>query len=381
MNIEKMLEDELRVVAGELDVPPAPVVELVREGNKARNRSRKYVAGLAAAAVAVVATGLALADGDPRADDDGPTTPGPGPTTSPTRIVDGLPVGEPPTLPWIDNNRGLHIGDTVIDGQFLDVTGHGSWVSASRLDGGDSAAVNIVDGEAVLALGNLSPPGAVSPDGRWWATVRIEDDGRHSIVRYDAENPDDRPVHDLGQPGPEADGLAGVGGIDNRGRVYAADSSGAIMWVPETDAVVELPWETVGVGPEGPMLRKREGEAPFLTVMADDGTIESQLTLPDVVDDTVSPAGTWTAWRTDHRGRDLQKDVLFYGRLDAVTVQELATGQRTTIPFPKGTDLSTVRWEDEGTVLLTVTIDRGAGTRRYARCDVVAASCEWAGLP
>src|SRR5688500_18487176 len=104
MNIEKMLEEEFHVVAGELDVPRPPLAELVREGDKAaRNRTRVYVAALAAAAVTVLVTGLALADLDPRADDGGPSTTVPSPGVIDERL--GLPTGELPSIPYIVNEE------------------------------------------------------------------------------------------------------------------------------------------------------------------------------------------------------------------------------------------------------------------------------------
>lgn len=390
MNIEEMLADELRTVAGDVTVPPPPVADLVTRGERARSRNRSrrrsYVAGLAAAAAVAVGAGFVLADGDPRSQDAPPADPSPS-DASPTATgrPTELEVGPDPGLPWVDRDGVLHLdADTALGGSYEDVTGREPWISALTVD--EFAWVDVVDGVPTAPSESVREPWSVSPDGRWAARIRVGADG-YEIVLRDAEDPARERVHDLGlidyQGGDE--GATALHGVDDRGRVYFGSLLESTMWVGSGDATVALerapgqPWQLNGVGPDGPVLSPGPGADPFLAVLADDGTITGRTDMPNVVDDHLSPDGTRTAWLTDARGRDVQSDGAYEGVVDAVTMQVLATGERTTLALPPGTDLRGIRWETADRVLLPVALDEVGQVTRLARCDFGTGRCEWAG--
>ena len=373
MNIEKMLEQEFRVVAGELDVPPAPVAELVREGSKARNRTRMYVAGLAAAAVAVVATGLAIADGDPRADN-------PDPAPSPTRIVDenlGFPTGEAPSIPYIVDEK-LFVDGEVIPGiwEYLPETSIGgnnvvNWLS-------EQGWVLVVDGESEVLPDEKAVP-RLSPDGRFLVYADDADLVLRDLV-------DDRVVGRLpiGQE-LDADGEYAIvpRGVDNSGRVFYG-SGDTFMWDGSGDPVpVTMPDGRVPTLSEiyevraGEIVALRtppddpDGRLSLATV-GDDGRITFQQPLPPTATRYVSPDDAWVAWVTNRKGQETGN--LGDPSENSITVRALGSDEQFTFPLARDFWVRDVRWESDSTVLIST-------TGRVVRCDVVERACEYAVAP
>lgn len=375
MNIEKMLEDEFRVVAGELDVPPAPVAELVREGLKARNRTRIYIAGLAAAAVAVVATGLALADRDPRADN-------PDPAPTPTRIVDetvGFPTGEAPSVPYIVDEK-LFVNGEAIPGiwEYLpDATQIGgnnvvNWLS-------EQGYVLVVDGVSEVLPDDKATTPRLSPDGRFLAyTV-----GDQLLLR---DLVDDRIVGRLPiEQGVDVDGEYKIApkGVDNSGRVFYG-SGDTFMWdgsgdpvpvtmpdghVPLLSAIYEVRASEIVVlrtPPDDPA-----GRLSLATVGAD-GRVTLQQPLPPTATRYVSPDNSWIAWVTTRKGQETNN--LGDPAENSLTVRALDSDEEFTIPLARDFWVRDVRWESANTVLIST-------SGRVVRCDVAERACEYAVAP
>lgn len=376
MNIEQMLQEEFRVVAGELDVPPAPIRELVREGTKARNRTRMYVGGLAAAAVAVVVTGLAIADGDPRADDDGPSTPAP----SPSGVVDenvGFPTGEAPSIPYIVDEK-LFVNGEVIPGiwEYLPETQIGgnnvvNWIS-------EQGWVLVEDGESEVLPDDKAIP-KLSPDGRFLVYA----DNAALVLRDLVE---DRVVGRLPiDQQLDVDGMYSTvpRGVDNSGRVFYG-SGDAFMWDGSGDPVpVTMPGGRVPLLSE--IYEVRAGEIVVLrtppddpdgrlslATVRDDGRVTLQQPLPATATRYVSPDDSWVAWVTNRKGQET-------GNLEdpaenSLTVQALGSDEKVTFPLAGDFWVRNVRWESDNTVLIST-------SGRVVRCDVVERACEYAVAP
>jgi len=373
MNIEKMLADEFRVVAGELDVPRAPVAELVHAGNRARNRSRMYVAGLAAAAVAVVATGLAIADRDPRAND-------PDPAPSPTRIVDenvGFPTGEAPSIPYIVDEK-LFVNGEVVPGiwEYLPETSIGgnnvvNWIS-------EQGWVLVKDGESEVLPDEKAIP-KLSPDGRFLVYAV---DGE-LILRDLAEDgvvgrlPIGRELND--------DGMYATvpRGVDNSGRVIYG-SADAFLWdgirepvaVTMPDGRVPLLSEIYEVRADQIVVLRTPPEDPdgrlSLATVGKDGRVTLQQGLPPTATRYVSPDNSWMAWHTTRTGQETGN--LGDPTENSLTVRQLASDEQFTIPLDEGTWIRNVQWESNSTLLVMT----GA---TVIRCDLAERACEYAVAP
>jgi hypothetical protein len=375
MNIEKMLEDEFRVVAGELDVPPAPVAALVHAGTRARNRSRMYVAGLAAAAVAVVATGLALADRDPRANDPDPA---PSPTPTPTRVVDenvGFPTGQAPSVPYIVDER-LFVDGVVVPGIWeplpdTQVGGSSTIVSWSS----ERGWLLVRNGEVEQLTVDRGAP-KLSPDGRFL----VHFVGADMILRDLVAD------RELGRVSIHEDLNADneystvPRGVDNAGRVFYG-SGRVFMWdgsgesVPVTrpsgpppiagDIYEVLADRIVVLGePDGTVLR--------LATVGDDGRIDLDAALPGSGPSSFSPDGSWVAWQTTPTGETTGN--LGDPEEDAITVQAVGSDERFTVPLLDGTFIRDVGWESDESMLITM-------GDRVVRCDVAVRACEYAVAP
>jgi hypothetical protein len=373
MNIEKMLEDEFRVVAGDLDVPPAPVVDLVRAGTRARNRTRVYVAGLAAAAVAVVATGLAIADGDPRADDQEPA-----PAPSPTRVIDenvGFPAGEAPSVPYIVDEK------LFVDGKRIP----GMWEPLPETQvGGTSTFVNwstergwllVRNGDVEQLTVDRGAP-KLSPDGRFL----VHFVGAAMVLRDLVADRELGRISIHEELNADNEYSTVPRGVDNAGRVFYG-SGRVFMWDGSGQSVPVT-------RPSGPppiagdiyhvladrivVLGKPDGTVLYRATVGDDGRINLEDALPGSGPRFVSPDGSWVAWQTTAEGETTGN--LGDPEEDAVTVQAVGSAERFTVPLLEGTFIRDIRWESHDSMLITM-------GDRVVRCDVVERACEYAVAP
>lgn len=377
MNIEQMLEAEFRTVADGLDVPPPPITELVREGDKVRNRTRVYAAGLVAAAVAVIVTGLALADGNPRAaDDHGPSTTSP----SPSPVVDesvGFLTGDAPTVPYIVDEK-LFVDGKRIPGiwEYLPETQIGgnnvvNWIS-------EKGWVLVVDGASEVLPDEKAIP-KLSPDGRFLAYT----DGDAMILRDLAV---DREIGRLPiEQGLDADGEYKIvlRGVDNSGRVfygsadsYMWDGSGEPVQVTMPDGHVPLLGEIYEVRAGEIVVLRTPPDDPdgrlSLATVNDNGRVTLQDPLPTTATRYLSPDNSLVAWVTNRNGQETGN--LGDPTENSLTVRALDSDQKFTIPLNDGTWIRNVQWESDDTLLI-LTGDR------VVRCDVAERGCEYAVAP
>ena len=378
MNIEQMLEAELHVVADELDVPRPPIAELVREGRKAsRNRTRVYVAGLAAASVAVVATGLAVADLDPRADDGGPSTTRPSPTAPSTGIINeslGLPTGDVPSMPYIVNEK-LYVPDRQVPGQW-------EYLPETQIGGGTLVSWSSERGWLLVRNGTAEElqvdRGApkLSPNGRFL----VHFVGSDMILRDLVEGREIGRRSIAEEVNVDGEYTAVPRGVDNAGRVFYG-SGRVFMWDGTGDPVPVS-------RPTGPppiagdiyqvladrivILDSPDGTVLQLASVAEDGRVTFESAVPGEGPRVVSLDGSWVAWQTKPNGE-------VTGNLedpdeDAVTVQHLGTNVRFTMPMNDGSFIRDIRWESDQAVLINM-------GERIVRCDVVEGACEYAVAP
>jgi len=374
MNIEQLLEQELHVVANGLDVPVAPMADLVREGERVRNRIRVYAAGLVAAAVALVVTGLALANSDPRAEGPGPSTTSP----SPTRVLDenlGFPTGEAPSIPYIVDEK-LFVGGERVPGlwEYLPETQIGGNTVATWSP--EKEGWLLVENGQVQNLQVDRGAAKLSPDGRFLVHCVGADLVLRDLVD-DREVGRTRIKDEL-----DADGEYAVipRGVDNAGRVFYGNAR-VFMWDGSGQPVpVTLPSGRIPIlgdiydvmGSQIVMSASENGPLSLATV-GDDGLITLEQSLPPRTGPNfVSPDGSWVAWQTKSNGEVTGN--LEDPEEDAITVQRVASDERFTIPLNSGSFIRDVRWESDHTVLITM-------SERVVRCDLIERACEYAVAP
>jgi hypothetical protein len=375
MNIEQMLEQELHVVADGLDVPVAPMVDLVRDGERVRNRTRVYVVGLVAAAVALVVTGLALANGDPRAEGPGPSTTSPSP--NPTRVVDenlGLPTGEAPSIPYIVDEK-LFVGDERVPGLW-------EYLPDTQIGGNTVANWSPEKGWLLVENGQVQnlqvDRGApkLSPDGRFL----VHFVGADLVLRDLVADREVGRTRIEDQPDADQEYRIIPRGVDNAGRVFYGNTR-VFMWdgsgqpVPVTLPSGRLPilGDIYDVMSSQIVMSASENGPLSLATVGDDGRITLEQSLPPRTGPNfVSPDGSWVAWQTTSDGKVTGN--LEDPEEDAITVQRVASDERFTIPLNSGSFIRDVRWESDHTVLITM-------SERVVRCDLVERACEYAVAP
>jgi hypothetical protein len=354
MNVEQTLTDELRVVAGSVQPPPPPVAELVRRAEQARTRTRAGRAAaiglVAAAVVAAILIGNQV----------GRPTSAPPPAHH-SKGATSLPVGDPPRIPYVLGTT-LYIGGEPQPGTWLGVDTVGKSSLASRAKGPGDYTVT----EAVLFRGGVEVArvkdtisAMLSPDG--------------TKVAWLDSAPDFSAAH-LG----ELDALTGrvLGRLDLDPRTFD-EKANEEAWL----SIAKV--DDDGTVTYGGVLAShtwRPGSAPV-----DHGSAmpsQEPPDIPNVVDLQMSPDGTWGAWLTDRRGRNVGNRTDYNGVLDGVTMQKPGDpGSRITIPLPAGTDLRGIVWESSTDVLLSVADNAVGDQFHYVRCSRLGRQCEIATKP
>lgn len=353
MNVEQILTDELRAVADAQNAPPPPEIDgLVRRADRARSQRRlRFVvtSGLVAATL-VVAVTLAGHAGGPDA--------APSPThPSPANLVDRLPVGDPPAIPFLVGET-LYLFDQPVTGKWWDVqTVQGTTVAVRAVPPMGKPVLFDSDLKPTHLLDDAVGTAVLSPDGTKLAW--IEQVGSSAlVVVYDLEA-----GRELGRAAFDAklvhneDGTqVSIRELDDDGTVVYGGGLGMTRWRPGGPAVT---------------VQNADADAPV------DGFPVGPLELHRNGD------GNWGAWLSDRDGAASATTASGKRRvLDAVTFQDpTAPASRFTITLPDGYDLRTLTWESALDVLITYVDHEGAPVVRYARCNVEDRHCEHVPTP
>lgn len=369
MNVEQLLEHELGLVANELEIPAAPVTALVRAGEQDVVRRRGWAAGIAAAAaVAVIVAGVALADRDPRAGRE--LDPAPSPTATTTGgatsgvldEADGFVTGDPPIAPYVIGTQ-LFVDGRPIDGEWdaSTVNAHASGGTVVVRDANDEWFL-VTEGRAEPLANDRGEP-QVSHSGRWLAHMAGDE-----LVLYDVR--DDREVGRLTveeEAPPEGVPWTRVPiGVTDDGQVLLGGDQ-TQLWDGAGPTVPLVDWEgfparVMTVLSRHVVLVRGEASAVLATI-DDAGKAAEIRVLGDIFGDSLSPTGDWTL-TTAHL--DLQTPTLAIAR-------NKVSGEEFEIPLRAGT-YPGVHWESGDTVLILA-------TDRVIRCRLAERSCEYAVAP
>jgi len=354
VNVETTITEELREVGAPLRPPPAPdPATLVRAAGRARTRTlvRSGISAALAAAVilAIVVLGAHLKD--PNA--------APIPTPEPTV----LPTGQPPQIPYIQNET-LYVDGQVQPGSWAGVVTHqaSSIASLNDFTGTPETWTTVLfhDGSEVARIPHVGGS-VLSPAGR--RAAWIERDGQDwYVVVYDLERSREQgrwPVdaHTLGHVGPENEGWEGLSAVDDGGVTTWAGALKVHTWTPGS-----APVESDQTDPEPP-----SGQFPV-----DDAVV------------SLSPDGAWGVWNEDLTG-----DQVVQGSTetpDQYNVHVFAQrpgqpGTRIEFPLPSNVNMGGADWETTETFLTQVFDDPTGDTWHYVRCFIATKRCEVAPTP
>jgi hypothetical protein len=351
MNVEVILTEELRAVAGSVQPPPAPIAELVRRAEQSRTRTRAgRVAAIGLVAAAVVgAVVIGSQIGRPTASPP-PTHPSQTPTGGP------LPVGDAPRIAYVVRDT-LYVNGTTQTGSFAGVQNAGGSAVAYRLDGGaDGTPIVFRAGRRDVVLSGAVGGTRLSPDGTMVAWFEVSDGADQLVLR------DLTTGHDLGRVAVDATAV----NVDDQGNlnVVSITADGTVVYT--ADAAAYFSWRPGGtpVGVPAPDPEAAPGgfspDASFVTLNRDE---------------------TWGVWATDRLGHAPESPD-FTGVTDGATFEKRGDPEsRFTVTFPDGGGAYGLQWESETYALLDYLVDGEGSNDRYLRCSVVTQRCEYAPTP
>jgi hypothetical protein len=363
VDIEETLGRELREVADGLQIPAMP--PLPQEPRRAQRHWQPLL--VAAAAVVLIVTGVAVVGNTRGSQEVQPAPPAPSP--SPTESVVRVPKTAP-QVPYVLDQE-LYVDGEQVPGTWWSVrSGDAGWL-ALRTDNtwwwGRGPKANEITGRHDV-------PPVISPNGRYVAEVLAEN-GEGEVTGFDTrpagEGLGGVPV-DLGDP---ADGNpVTVRAVTDDGAVIVQGAATSLLWLPLVDnSTVDLTETAPGQQflsgtPAGLVVTDGEGGEPYLAEISEDGELTRVGAVPAHDDLVVSPAAEWLAWTAPGT---TSGEVTSIPALEAQTVD---ASQQATLNAPAGWGFR-VRawvWEDDDHLVSPVV---GDGGERMARCSVKSAGC------
>lgn len=236
------VEDDLRAVlrhrAATIDISMGPSTDLVRRGEGVRRRRRRvqlaaatFVAGAVIAPWALLGHGFGHHPATPTRT----PTPSATPTPTPSTILNSLPQGAPPTLPYLVGHA-LHVNGFVISTAGDRIYAAGAAVLVQKWSGTDPTwwrlagqrLIKEPELQGVFQV-DLSPNGSLAT---WW----INPDSRTSrIVAWDPRTHHEIAHTDLPLPATCCDGGSIQNlQVDNHGAIRWSDAKGSRVWHPGT---------------------------------------------------------------------------------------------------------------------------------------------------
>jgi len=365
VDIEETLVRELHEVAEGLDIPAMP--RLPEESARPTRRRQPLLA--AAAVVAIVAGAAGAVSTLPDGRDTEPARPGPSPSltpspsSSPTESVARVPRSAP-TLPHVVDGR-LYVDDTEVAGTWWSVRAAGETWIALRDDytwwWGRGPQPN------ELPIGEDVTP-QISPDGRYVAVVRVEDEeGMLSVVDTTTGRVVGGTPQSLGPV--QWDYPPYVVAVTGHGRVVVRRGDGHLLWSPGSLAELVPGQMVLDATSAGLVVTDGDGGPPYLAEISDRGELTRVGDLPEHDDLVVSPGGKWLAWTpAGTTGGEVTS-------IPTLEVSALEGEQSATLTAPDGWHfkMRTWGWEDDSHLVSTVTDDHGR--ERMARCRALPAEC------
>lgn len=363
-NIGPALTQELALVAGSVQAPPAPAVaDLVHraEHGVRRNRRRKATAGSLLVAAAVAGAVLA---GSRIGDPDAAPPPAPQPTETP-----GVFGVEAPIRTWVDRYGRLHLAGATFDDAIYanaQTTDDLTTAATGEYDGGDTAV--FLGTTRVGTLPKVYESDLpVSPDARTIAYTEFGNATRTKVsIVVVRVSPDG--ITELGRL-PVGSFWAGSGS-ETRQRLFRVTDDGTVTYGGNTgrDGYTWTPGSEPRPADTGAFTGTPEG---FPSVNL--GNALGQITL--------NRQGTWGAWPTDVAPGSDPDSPTFTG----LTVQRPGeVASRWSFDFADDyAYVNLVFWETETTVILYADRRPPGQTSDgdYVRCDVVKHRCEDAPEP
>lgn len=358
-DIEETLGRELREVAGGVQVPALP--PLPQETSR---ESRLWPPLLAAAAVVLIVAGAVVVAGTGGGDRN------PDPAPSPTKSTTVQIRRTAPTVPYVVG-QALYVDGEQVPGTWWSVeAGEHGWI-AQRTNNtwwrGRGAEPFEIEAQ-------LDQPPVISPDGDY---VGFIDPVEGTLTGFDTgfsgEGLGGVPITVRDDDGT----LVSLRAVTDDGRVIAAGSETAVLWLPLVDnSVVDLTETAPGavikaLTPAGLVVTDEAEQEFYLVELSDAGELARIGDLPAHGDLVMSPGGEWSAWIPlgTAGGEVTSVPTLEVGRLDG--------GQPATLAAPDGWGFSVgaYAWEDDEFLVSTV-LRESDGAERMVRCSPVAVRCE-----
>ncbi len=346
MNVESILSEELREVAGAVQPPPPQVADLVRIAERSRTRARARLVAVGGLVAAAVITAVLLGTQLARPSSAPPTHPG---------IPTPLPTGAPPAVPFVVGTI-LYVHDRAQPGTYNEV------LTAGRTSVGcqPNDVVIFRDGAEVGRLAHTACA-VLSPDGTKLAAL-VHEGGSFSLVEHDVTSGQDvgrLPVDKalMGHVGVETEYWEGLEAVTDDGTVIYGGVHVNHEWKP--------------------------GTAP--TNISPSVNLTTPVGFPaGVIDPLLNPDGTWGAWITDRQGRTLDEQPAGAPtHEDGLTLQRPGlAGTRFTLALPTTLYAFQTVWESSAAVIVEYARnDSGDPPYGFLRCVIATRRCEVAPTP
>lgn len=342
-DLEQRLARELGSLATDLDAPHVDTPGLAAAGRRERVRRRSVVAGLAAAAVAVVAVlgQTGLPGGHDRAVD-----PAPAPA--------GDALGRPLELPWWGADDGqLHLGDAQVA---VDATAilHAGRTTLVRTDPGAWVRVDR-GGPNPLGDGPVSGTPVIGADGTV-AWVEGDPETGWSVVVSSATG-----GSALSLP-PDAEGSTAVGVLpDGRVVLRSADATELSTWDPDGQRIRPVTGLSAEaqVGLIGPRPGGLVAPSPQTLVA---GEVDDRNRFRALWETDGDGSGAWSG------------DGEQYAEAAAGGIRIATRAGATVVPLEQG-DLRVVGWESDSEVVVAQYLAEDEAVTGIWRCSVVELRC------